>query len=84
MGYLRPNFPKRVLASDWWRASSEIFGASSEIFGKSSENLRKSVGKARRKKKQGGVGGGRPEKRGRGGWVMTSSKKNKIKEKIKK
>ena len=70
MGYLRPNFPKMVLASDWWRASSEIFGASSEIFGKSSENLRKSVGKARRsgkkswegwvgegQKKEGGVGG---------------------------
>ena len=49
------------LASDWWRASSEIFG---KIFGKGSEKRRQ--GKA--EKKQGGVGGGRSEKK-REGWV---------------
>ena len=82
MGYFRPDFPKIFLASDWWRASSEIFG---KIFG----NRRKSVGKASekrghgkaKKKKQGGVGGEKTTKKkeGRGGWVMTSSKKIKNK-----
>ena len=41
-----------------------IFGKASGIVGKSSGR----VGKARRKKKQGGVGGGWPERK-REGWV---------------
>ena len=68
MGYFRPNFPKIFLASDWWRASSEIFG---KIFGKASEKR----GQGKAEKKQGGVGGEGQKKAGRGGWVMTSSKK---------
>ena len=60
-----------------------------KIFGKGRKNLRKSVGKARRKKsregwvgkarkKQGGVGGGWPERK-REGWVDDDViKKNKI------
>ena len=54
MGYLRPNFPKMTSSSE-----------------KSSENLRKGSekrGQGKEEKKQGGVGGGRPEKRGKGGW----------------
>ena len=79
------------LASDWWRGSSENLRKvsarareSSGIFGKGSGivgNLRQG-----KRKTQGGVGGGRQERKREGwvgegqkvwrvGWVMTSSKK---------
>ena len=50
-----------VLASDWWRASSEKRR-------ESSENLREGWARQGEKKKQGGVGGGWPERK-REGWV---------------
>ena len=64
-----------VLASDWW-----IFGKSSGIFGKGPGMVGKARGKKagkEKKKKRGGVGGGRQERKREGwaGWVMTSSKK---------
>ena len=66
MGYIRPDFPKLTSRISWLLIGGEHLRKSSE---KSSESVGKGserVGKARRKKKQGGVGGGRPEKR-RGG-----------------
>ena len=60
MGYLRPDFPKIFLASDWWRASSEKLR---KIFGKG----RKSIGKARRKKSREGWVGEGQKKEGRVG-----------------
>ena len=61
-----------VLASDWWRASSEKRR-------ESSENLREGWARQGEKKsREGWVGDGQKE-RGRGGWVMTSSKKIKNK-----
>ena len=64
MGYFRPDFPKIFLASDWWRASSEIFGNLRKNLRKASEKR----GQGKAEKKQGGVGGGGSEKRGEG-WV---------------
>ena len=63
MGYFRPDFPKIFLASDWWRASSEIFGN----LRKSSEKSSESVGKA-----WAGQGG---KKAGRGGWGRVRKKR---------
>ena len=77
MGPLRPYFPKMTSQMSWLRIGGE--------------DLRKIVGKRRqgfgnrrqgkRKKKRGGVGWGRQERKREGwvGWVMTSSKKIKIK-----
>ena len=77
MGYLRPYFPKIFLASDWWRASSEIFGNLRKSSEKSSESVGKGwgwVGKARRKKsREGWVGKAR--KKSREGWVGDGQKK---------
>ena len=74
MGYFRPNFPKMVLASDWWRASSEKRRESSENLRKGSEKSSEKRGQGKAEKKQGGVGGGRPEK-SREGWVVEGQKK---------
>ena len=75
MGYFRPDFPKIFLASDWWRASSEIFGNLRKSSEKSSESVGKAwAGQGGKKSREGWVGEGQ-KKEGRGGWVMTSSKK---------
>ena len=68
MGYLRPYFPKIFLASDWWRASSEIF-----------ENLRKNLRKSVGKRRQGfGKGGQGKEEKKREGWVEEGKKEGRV------
>ena len=68
MGYIRPDFPKLTSRMSWLLIGGEHLRKN---VGKIVGNLRKIFGKGgqgKAKKKQGGVGGGRPERR-REGWV---------------
>ena len=64
---MRPDFPKMTSQRSGLRIGGEPLRKSSEIVGKSSENLRKSVGKARRKRSREGWVGEGQKKAGRGG-----------------
>ena len=71
MGYMRPDFPKLTSRISWLLIGGEHLrksvGNRRKIFG----NLRKIFGKGgqgKAKKKQGGVGGGWPERKWEG-WV---------------